>query len=1081
MSASAFIRSRAHPHASPGPPTLATGAAVLPAEPPRWPLRDLDRQNDDGERRHLSVMFCDLVGSTPIAERLDPEDYRDMVHEYQDIAKDSVSSYGGGVAQFLGDGVLAFFGYPSATEDDTRRAVMAGLDITTRIAQRDNRDMAARVAIHAGEVVVGVVNLPDGRTGYELIGSAVNVTARLQELAAPNSVVISEAVATLVSGYFDLESMGSFTLKGIGEPVAVYGPRASYPEHTRFDRASTRGLTPFVGRAADLDHLEQRWRESTRGGITTTLIIGEPGIGKTRLLREFGLRLQDREHDVVELQCSALHDNAQLYPVIRHLTSRLGSVEDGISPREQADALRALLDGLGMAVEPALTLVSTLMDLPPTTDDPPLPEGIELRRELLLQTLRLLLVSGERTRPLLLVVEDLQWADPTTLELVGSLPGQDPGRPVMMLCTARTGFSSAWADSRTVDRLELGGLDDRSAHDIVASSTGHTDEGWLRDELLATIVQRSDGVPLFLEEVAAFVVARADEGGETAVDQVPESLLDLLVSRVDQLGDAKALLQAAAVIGRDVNIELLAAIRGEDLEETEATISRPDVSALVIRASSPHAGSFTFRHALLRDAAYSTLLLRQRSRLHAAVARVLIEDEGHDPPKYATTPDVIAYHCREGGLIPEAIGYLQMAATLSMSTGANEEALAFIEQGMSLLDRTPTGPGRASQSLELLALKGPALMAKLGFAHEEVAETFRQAKELIDELGDRVELFPVLYGLVAYSAVRCQLDTASELSARLRHSASRAGDDDLRMLAHAASAQTDFIMGRFPSAAKHAELCIAHHDPVRQSEYRLLFGEDPGTICRGVSCWLAWLRGDPVGARTSMEATLEVARSLDHAFTLAQTLVIAARLYHYMGDVRGVRRVTDEALEISSHHGFPLFIAEARVWSGWADVVENNDPSGLDRLRDGLSTYRSSGAEMFVPHHLALLGEAAWHLTDGEAALAALSEARRRAVEFGDLDHQVEALRLGAVIVASHRGANAEAEELLGHAGRLALKQGAALLALRVAVSRAELARAAGDRQWFDQAVAEVADRIRDLPDGASSADVERASALVRS
>jgi class 3 adenylate cyclase len=1056
------------------------GAAVPPAEPSGLSFRDPDRHGGDGERRHVSVMFCDLVGSTPLAERLDPEDYGDVVHEYQGIARESVTSFGGRVAQFLGDGVVAFFGYPSAREDDTRRAVMAGLDIAARIAERDSRDMAARVAIHAGEVVVSIVSLPDGRTGYELIGSAVNVTARLQELAAPNSVVISDAVAALVSGYFDLESMGSFRLKGIGEPVAVHSPRASHPEHTRFDRSSSRGLTPFVGRAADLDHLERRWRAST-SGVATTLVIGDPGIGKTRLVWEFRQWLQDTEHDVVELQCSALHENAQLYPVIRHVQALLGSVKDGTTPRERVDELRALVVGRGIAVEPALTLVGSLMDLPLTSDDTSLPEGIELRREMLLEVLRLLLLSGERSRPLLLLVEDLQWADPTTLELVRSLPGRDAGRPVMLICTSRPGFDTAWTDSTQVDRLELGGLDDRSAHDMVAWATRETEGSWLKDDVLGTIVQRSDGVPLFLEEVAALVVARAHEGGETGVEQVPESLLDLLVSRVDQLDDAKALIQAAAVIGRDVDVALLAAIRDEDVRETERTIHRPEVSALIIRGSDPHAGSFTFRHAMLRDAAYSTLLLRQRRSLHAAVARVLIEDEADDVPKYATTPDVIAYHCREGGLVPEAIQHLQMAATRSMATGANEEALTFIDQAMSLVDGTPTGPGRTSQSLELLAMKGPALMAQLGFAHEEVADTFRQAKQLIDELGDRVELFPVLYGLVAYSAVRCQLDTASELSERLRHSATEAGDDDLMMLAHAASAQTDFIKGHFSSAAKHAELCIARHDPVRQREYRLLFGEDPGTICRGVACWLTWLQGSPVEARTSMEATLVAARALDHAFTLAQTLVIAARLYHYMGDVGDVRRVANEALDISSHHGFPLFIAEATVWSGWADVIESSDPAGIDRLRSGLDTYRSSGAEMFVPHHLALLGEAAWHLTDGEAALAALAEATRRATAFGDLDHQVEALRLEAVIVATHRGATAEADELLGEAGRLARQQGAALLAVRVAASRAELARQSGDQQWLEHAVAEVTDRVRDLPDGSSSAEVQHARALARS
>lgn len=1048
----------------------------VPGQPGGSPTSGL---GDHGERRHLSIMFCDLVGSTPMAERLDPEDYRDLVHRYQSIARSAISRYGGRIAQYLGDGVVAFFGYPSAQEDDSRRAVMAGLDITARLAEDYDSEMAARVAIHAGEVVVSVLTLPDGRTGYELVGSAVNLAARLQELAKPNSVVVSETVASLVTGYFALDALGSFQLKGISEPVAVHTPRESYPDHTRFDRSSTRGLTPFFGRSAEIDRLESRWSDLPADVATATLIIGDPGMGKTRLLWEFRQLLQDTEHDVVELQCSALHENAQLFPVIQYVRSRLGSVEDGVDPDEQLARLQAILTGAGMSAEPALALVGELLGLPHPTADDTLPEGIELRRELLLETLRVMLVGGAGTRPLLLIGEDLQWADPSTLELISSVLAHSPGRPLMVALTARTGFRYDW-NSSVVDVLELRHLDDQSASRIVAWSTRGAPSGLLREELFETIIARSDGVPLFLEEVAAYFAARADGGGETAVEQVPESLRDLLVSRVDQAGDAKALLQAAAVIGRDVDIALLAAIRDESVEETEAVIARPAVSALIMKDPKRHPGQFTFRHAMLRDAAYSTLLLRRRKRLHAAVARALIEDEGLDTPEYSATPDVIAYHCREGGLIPEAIQHLQMAATRSMSTGANAEALAFIDQATGLLDRTPPGPSRTGTSLELLTIRGPVLMARLGFAHEEVSETYSRAKTLIDELGDRVELFPVLYGLVAYSTVRCQLDTAAELSARLRTSAEQAGDEDLTMLAHAASAQTDFVAGHFESAAKHAELCIGHHDPVRQSEYRLMFGEDPGTICRGVSSWLTWLRGDPGMAESSMEATLDLARSLDHAFTLAQTLVIAARLYHYMGDVGRVRRVIEEANDISSHHGFPLFVAAATVWSGWADVIENDDPSGLDRLQAGVEAYRASGAEMFVPHHLYLQGEALWHLADGERALALLAEARKRASAFGDLDHQVEALRLSAVILASHSGGSREADDLLREAARLSREQGARQLSVRVAVSGAELAREAGDPTLFDQAIAEVQDVIRDLPEGSSSWEVDRGRELAQ-
>ena len=1034
--------------------------------------------HDGGERRYLSVMFCDLVDSTPLSGRLDPEDLRDFVHLYHHIAETSITRYAGRISQYLGDGVLAYFGYPSAHEDDARRAILAGLDITSRIAGLENQQIAARIAIHTGPVLIGNVDWPDGGKA-ELVGLAVNVAARLQNVAAPNSVIISAATAALVTGYFDLIPLGPLSLKGVDEPVVVYRPRASHPEFTRFDVSAARGLTPFVGRENDLTYLEQRWHALTRGHSTTTLLIGEPGIGKTRLLQEFRL-LHDTECDRVQLHCSDLDGNAQLYPVVRHLKSLLGASEEvkAAAASVQADALPALLDRFGLPQEPALSLISILLELP-IPNETELPEGIELRRELLIQTLRHLLIGGESDRPLLMLIEDLQWADPTTLELLRSLPGLEPVRPVMIVCTARPGFSFPWRERGDIDRHELRHLDERSARDMVAWLTRRIKGGLLSEELMTTIIERSDGVPLFLEEIAALVGSNDDEGGETPVAAVPTSLLNLLISRVDQLGEAKGLIQAAALIGREFSADLLAAIRDEDRGATQATLDRADVSELVNRAGA-HAGEFAFRHALLRDAAYSTLLLRQRRRLHARLGRILIDDEEQDAPKYSAAPHVIAYHCREGGLTSEATHYFHVAATRSMSIGANAEAVAFIDQAMALLDGTDTGPSRTSTALTLLATKGPALMAQFGFAHQSVAETFRKAKDLIDELGDRVELFPVLYGLCAYSAVRCDFDMASDLSARLRRSASQAEDQDLIMLAHAASAQTDFLRGRFTSAAEHAALCIAHHDPVRQANYRVLFGEDPGTICRGVACWLTWLRGDPTEAVTSMAITIDAARSLDHAFTLAQTLVIAARLHHYMADTSGLRRVVDEALDISSRHGFPLFIAEATVWSGWADAVDDSNPSGLDRLREGLDAWTSSGAEMFVPHHLTLLGEAAWRLGDGEAALTALSEARRRAVASGDLDHQVEALRLGAVVVASHLHRFGEAEELLLQAGQLAEQQGARILAVRVAVSRAELALQTGNREVFDHAVINIAALLRNLPPGATSPELDRARALTR-
>jgi tetratricopeptide (TPR) repeat protein len=540
------------------------------------------------------------------------------------------------------------------------------------------------------------------------------------------------------------------------------------------------------------------------------------------------------------------------------------------------------------------------------------------------------------------------------------------------------------------------------------------------------------------------------------------------VSRIDHVGEAKEVLQAASVIGPEFTLDLLAGVVGGEAGSLAAAIERAALADLVVEAPGARR-TFAFRHGLLRDAAYATLLRRQRRSLHERVARLLIAEAEAGPADGAAPPGLIALHCREGGLVTDAIAYYHLAATRSMATGANAEALRFVDEATALLDGVPAGAERAATELTLLTARGPALMAELGYGHPSVEETFRRAHELCDELGDRLEIFPVLYGLVAYAAVRCDLATASRLAERVRHSAEQASDDGFTMLAHAASAQTLFLQGDFVHAEEQALRCAAKHDPDRQADYRITFGEDPGTVCRGVAAWLAWLRGRPEEALALMDQAVAGARALDHHFTLAETLLVAARLHHYRKDPDAIREVVGEALDIATRHGFPLFCAEAACWLGWADAVEHRDHGGLERLRDGLAAFRASGAEMFVPHHLVLQGEAAWALGDREAAVAAFTEARSRAARLGNLDHQVEALRLSASAMAGDPGRTAEAEALLVEAADLARAQGAVQLAVRVGVTQVHVAGERGDPRALARARRELADRCREL--AAASAD----------
>lgn len=615
---------------------------------------------------------------------------------------------------------------------------MAGLDIAHRVVELRNDDIATRIAIHTGPVVVGQMGSGTLRIDDAIVGLTPNVAARLQNYAEPNTVIISETTAELVRGYFELQSLGSLALKGVDSATEAFRPVASLEHISRFDIAEATGLTPLAGRKDDLAALADHWSSAVGGTPCTVLLHGDAGIGKTRLMHEFRRDRSRGEFDLIELRCSALHANRPLQPVLDQLRSRLGLDGDSGDPEKSVKRLRALIERAGLQAQPTLALVGAMFDLPAQRDEPQLAEGVEFRRNLMIKALRELIVSGATGRPLLVVVEDLHWADPTTLTLVGSLTASVTPRPVMVLCTARSELELDGSGRSDVQMFGLQRLDDAAAYEIVE---------WIMcgsamdDRVVSTIVERSDGIPLFIEEIARMVLSRGMDESEATAVPIPTTLQDLLVGRIDRLGAAKTVLQRASVIGREFSIDLLAAVHEHDpdhnwlLEQLEST-------DLVTEMPSLHRLTFAFRHSLIRDAAYSTLVRQERRALHKRVAHALMGSEAGDPADRAATPDVVAYHCAEGGLVAEAIAHYYSAAQLSMASGANAEAVAFVERGLGLVDRIPPGPDRAAAELTLLTTRGPALMAQLGYGHSAVAQTFSRAKELCNELDDPIEIFP---------------------------------------------------------------------------------------------------------------------------------------------------------------------------------------------------------------------------------------------------------------------------------------------------------------------------------------------------
>jgi hypothetical protein len=516
----------------------------------------------------------------------------------------------------------------------------------------------------------------------------------------------------------------------------------------------------------------------------------------------------------------------------------------------------------------------------PTDGSPALPEGAQRRRELALDGLRRMLITGPADRPLLVLLDDVQWCDPTTLELLGTLV-VTPSRPVLLVCTARPEFTMPWALGPDVAVRHLSRLSEASVRRIVDFLVRRNP---VAEAMADSIVAQSDGIPLFVEEITAFVAARA-QTGEPADLSIPATILDLLVSRIDRLGAARRLLQVAAAIGREFDIDLLATVRDADRATIENALAEGDVADLVAARPGITRRQYAFRHALVRDAAYSTILLRERTTLHRKVAHTLIDWESKGSERSLAAAEVIAHHCGRAEMYVEAIEHYQHAATTSMATGANHEAVRYLDEAAALLTQLPIEPDRPQYELQLLITRGPALMAQLGYGHPTVAAVFEQARELCGRLDQPLTLFPVRYGLLGYSMARCDLTIAGEITEQLRDAATGAQDDGLLMVAHAASAQAYFLMGSFRFAAENAALCRRYHDPLTQADYLIQFGEDPATVCAAVEGWLAWLLGRPTAAAEIMEHAISSARSLGHQFTLAQTLLVAARLRHYLGDM----------------------------------------------------------------------------------------------------------------------------------------------------------------------------------------------------
>jgi predicted ATPase/class 3 adenylate cyclase len=1073
--------------ATPAMPPVSSDSPTLPTPHRSAPLATpATRPPAPGaERRQLTVLFCDVVDSTTLAGQLDPEDYRDVMGRYHATCTAAIQRYGGHVAQYLGDGLLVYFGWPQAHEDDARRAVHAGLalvtavrDLGSALVQDFGLRLAVRIGMHTGLVVVGT-GAEDTPYGQLAVGATPNLAAKIQALAAPDTIMISAATYALVQGYFDCASQGAHTLPGMMEPSVLYQVRQASGARGRLDVTPPQQRTPFVGRQAELAVLRERAAQAQQGLGQVVLLSGEAGMGKSRLLQEITTACTAQGFRVIECRCSPYAQHTALYPVIEWLQRALQFAGDTPMP-ERLERLEWLLHQARLDLHEGLPLLAALLNLDlPEACSPALQLTPQQQRQRIFDTLLTLLLALAARQPVLFVVEDLHWIDPTTLEWLGMLVAQGPTAPLFTVMTCRPTFVSPWGSRTHITLLTLPPLAAPQVTQMVTRLGGNQ----LSSAQRQRIVTQADGVPLFVEEVTKFVLAAhrlyGFSSGPASVPAAPEvplpaTLWDSLMARLDQLGPAKGTAQLGATIGREFPLALLQAVTPLEEDLLRQDLHQLVEAELLYQRGVGATAVYQFKHALIQEAAYASLLRRTRQHYHQQIAQVL---ETQFPDTVVTQPELLAHHYTEAGLAVQAIPCWQRAGQQASDRSANLEAVSHLSTGIELLKTLPETPEHTRQALALYLALGAALQMVKGNAAPEVEQAYTQAHALCQQVGETPELFPVLLGLWRFYIGRLQLHTAQELGEMLLRLAQRAQDPALSVTAHSALGWTLFYLGALRAARMHLEEAIVHYTPDQRHALVFRMGQDRVIACRTHAAVTLWFLGYPEQALAHIHDALMLAHELSHPFSLALAQWSATWVSQLRRDVPAVYEQAEATVALSTKQGFPLYGALGTIMRGWALAMQDQNEAGMTQARQGLAAYRTTGAVQAVPFLCTILAEVCAPLGHIEDGLQALAEAHALVEQHGERWWEAEVHRLrGVLLLRQSLPQQEEAEACFQQALTVACRQQAKSLELRAAMSLARLWQQQGKRTEARELLAPI---YGWFTEGFDTADLQEAKALL--
>jgi class 3 adenylate cyclase/tetratricopeptide (TPR) repeat protein len=1034
------------------------------------------------ERRQLTVMLCDLVGWTALSQRLDAEELAELMRAYRQRCTGVIGRHGGTVAQYVGDAILAYFGYPRAHEDDAERAIRAALAVAAaeRAASPEGTS-SVHIGIATGVVVVGNLvgeGAQAGGGGAEIsaVGSALNLAARLQSLAEPGMVVVSDQTRRLSRGIFEYKDLGRHELKGFDGPVQAWHVVGESRVRSRFHALRAGELTPLVDRQPELQAIRELWASVREGHGRAVLLASDPGVGKSRLTDEVARTVVDRQCLRAWYYCSPHLQSSPLAPVVRQL--RAGA---GFADWDDDDAklvkLAALVPNAPDGGRELVPLLATLLGIPYESRYPPLNMSPQRRKQRLFHSLVQLLELAAARSPVLLVVEDLHWIDPSSGELLGMIVDRVKDLPVLAILTARPEFQPHWADGPHFVRMPLGPLGRSDSIAMVKLLCG--DRG-VPAPTVAQIADRADGLPLFIEDLARDVIELSglEPGGGAAAAKapvaIPATLTDSLMSRLDRLGPAKTVAQVGAAIGREFSYELLAKVAELPEEELKDQLYRLVGAGLLVSRPSTAVLMYAFKHVLVRDAAYSSLLKKGKMALHSRIARTLVEEF---PETAELQPEVLVHHFQAAGEVDEAVHHLINAAKVSAARSGFVEAIDQLHRALELLAAQPRTPARVRLALRAHLALGGVHAEHRGFSAAECGAAYTAALELCYELGEVPEIFAVLSGVGGYEITRANFPRCRALAEECLARAARQKAKPPFIMGHLLLGGTLFLTAEFAEARRHLEEALRlyeEHQAARTGRQVLYVQDQKSTGLSYLGLTLATL-GFPDSGLRAAQSGLAHSRSLGGAHTINYSLCYLAAAHQFRRGTQEALRCATESLEMAREQGFATWIGVSQMIRGESLVRSGDLKGGLAEIAAGMSAYRSIDAVTYQPYGLALLADGLLASGRLDEALDTLAEALAMVERTGERFYLAELLRLKGEVFAARRSPS-DAEHWLREAIRLARQQGARLFELRGAVSLCRLL----DPPRRQTALRDVLEPVySQFEEGAEASDVQDARALL--